>query len=264
MNIFYPFLETNSPPPVSRLIGRFYADFRYNHPMQHLKIDPNEKLKTLRTNVFFQGLGDDSLHELAASTTLRRFERGEVLFWEGDPCSGLYIIQAGSVKLFRISPQGRQHIVRVLQEGDTCNEVPVFDGGANPVNVEALEETTVWVVEAEAVQALMRKDPEFMHKTVQNLARMMRHLVKLVSEMAFYQVTHRLARLISEIPAEELLGTGGARWTQDQLAARLGTVREVVARSLRELERSGAIDVENRRILIKDSDVLQQWAQPWN
>ena len=103
-----------------------------------------------------------------------------------------------------------------------------------------------------------------MQKTVENLARMMRHLVKLVSEMAFFQVTHRLARLISEIPADELLGTGGARWTQDQLAARLGTVREVVARSLRELERSGAIRIEDRRIYVADSTAMEQWTHPYN
>lgn len=92
----------------------------------------------------------------------------------------------------------------------------------------------------------------------------MRHLVNMVSEMAFYQVTHRLARLIGEILPEELRGESPARWTQDQLAACLGTVREVVARSLRELERSGAIDVHNQRIIIRDSEALQQWAQPWN
>ncbi len=232
--------------------------------MQSLKINTREKLNALCANVFFQGLDDDSMNELAASTSLRRFERGEVLFWEGDSCAGLHIIQKGSVKLFRVSPLGRQHIIRVIQEGETCNEVPVFDGGENPVNVEALEETTVWVVDARAVQSLMRKDPAFMHKTIQNLARMMRHLVNMVSEMAFYQVTHRLARLIGEIPPEELSGESSTRWTQDQLAARLGTVREVVARSLRELERSGAINVENRRIFIKNNEVLQQWAQPWN
>ncbi len=152
----------------------------------------------------------------------------------------------------------------MLQEGDTCNEVPTFDGGTNPVNVETLEESTVWVVETEAVRALMRKDPEFMQKTVENLSRMMRHLVKMVSEMAFYQVTNRLARLISELPAAELSGESGARWTQDQMAARLGTVREVVARSLRELERSGAIQMENRRIRVSDPEVLNQWVQPWN
>lgn len=232
--------------------------------MKLLKIDREEKLKTLRANVFFQGLSEESLAELVGAMTLRRFERGEVLFWEGDPCAGLHIIQKGSAKLFRVSPSGRQHILRVVQEGDTCNEVPVFDGGVNPVNLEALEEMTVWVVDAHAVQSLMRRDPIFMQKTIYNLSQMLRHLVNMVSEMAFYQVTHRLARLIGELPPEELNGEGPARWTQDHLAARLGTVREVVARSLRELERSGAICVENRRIVIRDSEVLQQWAQPWN
>ena len=83
----------------------------------------------------------------------------------------------------------------------------------------------------------------------------------MVSEMAFYQVTHRLARLISEQSPDELSGTA---WTQEQLAARLGTVREVVARSLKELERSGAIQLDKRRIEVSDPDVLAQWAQPWN
>ncbi len=229
--------------------------------MQTLNISQSEKVKTLAANSYFQGLSEISLKELSANMSLRHYQRGEVLFWEGDDCSGLHIIEHGSVKLFRISPLGRQHIVRVLQEGETCNEVPVFDGGLNPVNVEALEETSVWVVEAKAVGDLMRKDPEFMHKTIQNLARMMRHLVKMVSEMAFYQVTNRLARLIGEIHADELSGESNIRWTQDQLAARLGTVREVVARSLRELERSGAIEVENRHIVIIDQNVLDQWAQ---
>jgi CRP-like cAMP-binding protein len=232
--------------------------------MQTLKIGQLEKLKALSVNPFFRGLSDTSLQELALDMSLRRFERNEVLFWEGDECAGLHIIQRGSVKLFRTSPAGRQHIFRVLQEGDTCNEVPVFDGGVYPVNVEALEETTTWVIDAKAVQYLMRKDPEFMRKTVQNLAARMRQLAQMVSEMAFYQVTNRLARLIAETPAEELSGESGMRWTQDQLAARLGTVREVVARSLRELERSGAIAAENRKIIVIDREILQQWVQPWN
>jgi CRP/FNR family transcriptional regulator len=230
--------------------------------MQVIAIGQNEKLRTLRENQYFRGLSEASLKQLADSMTLRKYERGEALFWEGDPCTGLHIVEKGSIKLFRVSPQGRQYIVRVMQEGDTCNEVPAFDGGTNPVNVEALEDTTAWVVEAKAVRELMRKDPLFMELIVDNLTKMMRHLVHLVSELAFYQVTHRLARLISELPDDELSGESNVRVTQDQLAARLGTVREVVARSLKELERSGAIRVENRRIHIQDADVLQQWTQP--
>jgi CRP-like cAMP-binding protein len=232
--------------------------------MQIIIIEQFEKLKILSANPYFSGLKEEPLKDLSLHMSLRHFERGENVFWEGDPCSGLHILEKGSVKLFRVSPQGRQYIVRVAQESDTFNEVPVFDSGTNPVNVEALEECNIWVVEAEAVRALMKSDPEFTRRTAETLARMMRHLIGIVSEMAFYQVTHRLARLIRDIPSDELSGDTGTRWTQDRLAARLGTVREVVARSLKELELSGAIRVENRRIYIDDPAILAEWSPPWN
>ena len=229
--------------------------------MHTLRVDTAQKLKLLHKNEYFEGLGEDLLNQVAAYMQLREYERGEALFWEGDPCAGLHIIEQGFVKLYRLSPQGRQYIVRVLQEGDTCNEVPTFDGGTNPVNVEALETTQVWVIQADILQDLLGKHPDFAQKVINNLGKNLRGLVRMVSEMAFYQVTHRLARLISDQSPDELSGTP---WTQEQLAARLGTVREVVARSLKELERSGAINVDKRRIEVSDPDVLAQWAQPWN
>jgi CRP-like cAMP-binding protein len=227
--------------------------------MKPLDANLNVKLSTLRRNPYFDDLPDKVLNEIAAHMQMRGFERGEMLFWEGDPCAGLHIIEEGSVKLYRISPQGRQYIVRVLQEGDTCNEVPAFDGGTNPVNVETLEKSKVWVINDETLRALVKSHPDFALKVMSNFGKNLRGLVRMVSEMAFYQVTNRLARLISELPSD---GTP-AHWTQEQLAAQLGTVREVVARSLKELERSGAIRIEERRIHIADRDVLSQWTQPY-
>ena len=229
--------------------------------MQSLKVDLEQKLALLRNNEYFEGLDESLLRQVTEHMMLREFERGEVLFWEGDPCAGLHIIERGFVKLYRLSPQGRQYIVRVLQEGETCNEVPTFDGGTNPVNVEALETTLVWIIQADILQELLKKHPDFSQKVINNLSKNLRGLVRMVSEMAFYQVTHRLARLLSEQPPDELSGTP---WTQEQLAARLGTVREVVARSLKELERSGAIQIKKRRIAISDPNLLAEWAQPWN
>jgi CRP/FNR family transcriptional regulator len=220
-----------------------------------------KKLDLLRRNEYFEGLSEDLLKQVTVHMQLREFDRGEALFWEGEECAGLHIIEQGFVKLYRLSPQGRQYIVRVLQEGDTCNEVPTFDGGVNPVNVEALESTRVWVLRADILRELLTKHPEFSQKVIDNLAQNLRGLVRMVSEMAFYQVTHRLARLLSAQSPDQL---GGSPWTQEQLAARLGTVREVVARSLKELERSGAITVEKRHISISDPNVLAQWAHPWN
>ena len=148
-------------------------------------------------------------------------------------------------------------IGRILQEGDTFSEVPAFDEGTNPVNVEALETCRVWVINNQKLHELIMAHPVFAQKVLVNFGKMLRGMVRMVSEMAFYQVTHRLARLIAEMPQEK----SAPHWTQEQLAARLGTVREVVARSMKELERSGAIKVEDRRIQIADQEIFSQWMQ---
>lgn len=233
--------------------------------MRILKVDLAEKIRALHGNIYFDHLPEAELKRLAECVSLREFERGETLFFEGDECAGLHIVQTGCVKIYRVSPQGRQYIVRLLQEGDTFNEVSVFDNGGNPVNAEAIEPSRVWVVEPACIREMVRASPEFAQKVINNLGQNLRMLVRAASEMAFYQVTHRLARLISQLPAEEVSPEGTSRLTQEQLAARLGTVREVVARSLRELERSGAIRTENRRITIANHSLLEQWTQgPWN
>jgi len=226
--------------------------------MKTIESNLKKKMDALRGNQYFENLAEPLLKDVAQNTRLAEFERGDVMFWEGDSCEGLYILDEGSAKIFRISPQGRQYIVRVLQEGDTFAEVPAFDEGTSPVNVEALETCRVWIIAKPKLLMLIREHPEFAKKALVNFGRMLRGLVRMVSEMAFYQVTHRLARLIDvELPQDK-----SAHWTQEQLAARLGTVREVVARSLKELERSGAIKLEDRRIYIADREIFDQWIMP--
>lgn len=233
--------------------------------MRIVRVDPAEKIRALHINPYFDHMDEPSLLAVAECVSLRAFEGDETLFLEGDPCAGLHIVQSGCVKLYRLSPQGRQYIVRLCQEQDTFNEVSVFDGNGNPVNAEAIEPSRAWVVEPGNIRKLVTTHPDFAQKVINNLSGNLRMLVRAVSEMAFYQVTHRLARLISQLPGDELAGEGTARLTQEQMAARLGTVREVVARSLRELERSGAIRTVNRRITVADPSLLEQWTQgPWS
>jgi CRP/FNR family transcriptional regulator len=227
--------------------------------MKSIETTIKERIKVLRGNEYFDDLPEAMLNEISARMNLRKYRRGDVLFWEGDLCDGLYIIKQGSAKIFRVSPQGRQYIVRILQEKDTFSEVPAFDGAPNPVNVEALEDCSVWVIDDKMLRELVSSHPQFAQKVLVNFGRMLRGMVHKVSEMAFYQVTHRLARLIGEMSEEK-----STPWTQEQLAARLGTVREVVSRSLKELERSGAIKIEDRRIQIVDQEIFRQWSQPSN
>ena len=226
--------------------------------MKLIETSQAQRIQVLRGNTYFTDLPETLLKEITQHMQLREFQRGDILLWEADPCDGLHILETGSAKIHRLSPQGRQYIVRILQEGDTFAEVPAFDGGPTPVNVEALETCRVWVIKAEKLRELILEYPLFAQKVLKNFGEMLRGLVRNVSEMAFYQVTHRLARLISDYPVEE----ARPHWTQEQLAAQLGTVREVVARSLKELERSGAIRIEDRRIHIANDNVLRQWTHP--
>src|SRR5512138_2873940 len=145
-----------------------------------------QRIQTLRGNAYFSELQEPMLREVAGHMQLREYQRGDVLFWEDDPCDGLHILESGSAKIYRLSPQGRQYIVRILQEGDTFAEVPAFDGGLNPVNVEALEACRVWVIDDKKLRALVLQNPGFAQKVLVNFGEMLRNLVRNVSEMAFY------------------------------------------------------------------------------
>ncbi len=229
--------------------------------MQVLPANHAEKAAALRSSNYFSKLTDAVIDELSRGVTLRGYERDEVLFWEGEPCAGLHIIRKGSLKLFKISPQGRELIINIFGEGASLNEVPVFDRGSNPVSAAALESSEVWVIDAGVIQNAMEKHHEMCQAVIETLSGNLRMMVQKVEELSFYQVTNRLARLISQLPEEQLSDLASFRITQNQLAAQLGTVREVVARSLSELQRSGAIRVRRRQIEIVDKTVLRNWAQ---
>ncbi len=229
--------------------------------MHRRSITISEKVATLRQCRYFVGASAEVLQQLAGGMQLNQYQDGEIVFWEGEPCAGLHILRRGSVKLFKISPQGREMIVQIFSEGDSFNEVPVFDESTNPINVAALGEAEIWVVACQVIRQTVQEHPEMAQAIILNLSANLRMLVRLVEELSFYQVTNRLARLISQLPEEQLLGSTDQRLTQDELAARLGTVREVVARSLKQLERSGAIEVSRRQIQITNKLRLKEWAQ---
>lgn len=229
--------------------------------MKRIKTRPDRKLTTLQKCRYFDNVSEHILQRISLHMWLYRFDQGESVFWEGEESKGLYIVERGSVKLFKISKQGREMVLQVFYDGESFNEVPVFDGGTNPVSVSALETSDLWIIDAETIRTCINKYPEVSKAIILNLSVNLRMLVEKVEELSFYQVTTRLARLISGLPEDQLVGKADIRLTRDELAARLGTVREVVARSLRELERSGAIKVSRKRIEIINGDRLNDWTQ---
>ncbi len=209
---------------------------------------------------YFSGLTDDERARVAARARRRSVRPGDVLFVEGEECAGLFVVVSGLVKLYKTSPDGKEQVVRHMGAGDSFNEVPVFDGGPNPVTAAAVEPGEVLIFSRPAVLELLRDYPAFGAAVVQVFASRLRHLVALVEDLSFRQVTARVARiLLQSLDPHEGIGAGAgvrARVTQREIAEMAGTSREVVARALKALEGAHAVEVRAGRIRISDPAVL--------
>lgn len=213
----------------------------------------------LRTVAFFAGLEDAILNRLAQRALWRDYGAGEVVFLEGEPAAGIYLLNYGWLKALRVSPEGREQVLRFIGPGETFNEIGVFTEWPQPATVSALEPAGAWLLQREAILRLLRERPDFAERVLANMASRVIDLVDLVADLSLRPVTGRLARLLLETAAgDELLRP---RWyTQAELAARLGTVPDVIQRAMRSLEADGIIAVERQRIGIRDREALEALA----
>ncbi|NWJ44436.1 MAG: Crp/Fnr family transcriptional regulator [Chloroflexi bacterium] len=219
----------------------------------------------LRGIPFFAGLETDSLtlERLAATTYEEKYEAGQILFLEGEPCRGLYYVVKGRVRIFKAEPGGREQVLRLAGAGTSFNEVPVFDGGQNPASVDAVDDCTIWIVPAETVRTLLETEPAVARAVAKVFSARLRHLTTLIAEVSLKQVSARVAKLLlNRLGEEPILGVGiseqvTSQFTQQQMAAMAGTVREMVGRALRTMQKAGAIEAKRGYILIKDQEKLQ-------
>ena len=217
----------------------------------------NDQTKVLLKAVpYFRSLDDDALTQVAQEVVTRRYEADEVIFLEADPDAGLHLVAKGLCKVYRLSEEGREHVLAILGPGDSCNEVPVVDGGPNPANLIAIEASTIWVITAEALTRLRRQFPALNDMIIKNLAMRCRQLVQRVYNLSFLSVTGRLAAFLLQ-QSETHSELNRRQWTQDEIAAHLGTVREMVGRAFRELHEAELIAMDRHRIEILDREGLE-------
>lgn len=195
------------------------------------------------------------LDMISREALYREYEAGEVVFAEADECIGMYVVQAGWLKAAKLSAEGREQVMRVVGPGETFNEMAVFSAGRNMVTVTALETAAVWIVPRSSLVRLVRECPELAEAIIHNLAERVQHLMTLVEDLSLRPIEARQARLILE---RALDGTvQRRRWsTQAEMAARLGTVPDVLQRVLRGLADEGLVAVDRRQIRILDRERL--------
>jgi CRP/FNR family cyclic AMP-dependent transcriptional regulator len=219
--------------------------------------DLTERMALLRRLPYFAALDEPALRIIAAFALRRTYSADEVVVIEGEPCTGLFIVQSGRVKITRSSLEGREQILHFAGPGEPFNDVPVFDGGPNPATVQAMEASTLLIVECSVMRDCLSRYPQLAQAVISVLAARCRQLVAMVEDLSLHSVTARLAGLLLDQAARP----DAPMLTRAQMAARLGTVREMVSRSLRELEHAGLVRLEGSRIVIVDRGGLAQRAE---
>ena len=210
-------------------------------------------VELLRRVPYFRSLPVAALGRLAGQCAPRTLRPGEALFEEGQPCHGLFIVAEGSVEVRQTSLRGREQVFHTEGPGATLGEGPLFDRGGYIATAVATEPTRVLFLRRADLLDLCRRQPTVALSILETLARRVRRFAEIVSDLAFRPVPERLARHIDALARSVAPGTElDLELTQAQLAARLGTVRELVARAFSQLEESGVITRKRSRVVIRD------------
>jgi CRP/FNR family transcriptional regulator len=216
--------------------------------------------KALSHIPYFAGLDEATWAYIAERALRRTIQGGEAVFWEGDACTGIYVVEAGWLKAIKLSPGGREQVLHFLGPGEVFNGLCVFTSTSNPATVIALEPSVVWNVERDSVLRVLEENPACARLVIEDLAGRLLHMVALVEDISLRTVEARLAHFLLEQSAGEKVER--QRWaTQAEMAARLGTVPDVLSRALRKLSEQGLIEVARHQIKILDPAGLEKTAE---
>ncbi len=214
------------------------------------------KVEFLKSNPYFSGISPAELEAISKLIFEKRYDRGETIFLEGETAEALYLVASGVVKIFKTSADGKEQILVMVRPGEPFSDVPVFDGGLTPANAQAMMPVLLYGIKKRDLDTILKEHPQVALNIIKSIANRLRHLMSLVEDLSFRHVTERVAGILLEHAEGEK--SSEPRLTQQDMAAMAGTAREVVSRSLKDLEESGIIRIERHRIVIADKDALKK------
>jgi len=216
------------------------------------------QVESLKSIAHFSNLSIAELDSIRKFIFEKTVEAGEIILFEGEPAKALYFVISGVVKVFKTSADGKEQILYFARPGESIIDVPAFDGGPNLVSAEATRPVGLYGVRKGDLEAVLQQHPQVALNTIHVLSHRVEHLVSLVEDLSFRNVTSRVAKILLEYAGD---GTERkSRLTQQEMAAMAGTVREMIGRSLKVLENEGTIRMDRHRIVITDKETLREMA----
>ena len=206
----------------------------------------------------FRGLPAEQLKDLKAISVDKIVHRGECIFMEGDEGDGFYVLIAGRIKIFKISPEGKEQILHIFGPGEPFGEVPVFAGERFPANAEAVEKSRLFFFPRKIFTGLIGRNPSLALNMLAILSKRLRRFTRLVDDLSLKEVPGRLAAYLLYLSEKER-GSRHLRLpiSKGQLASLLGTIPETLSRILKRMNALGLIETEGSRIKILDLEGLE-------
>lgn len=224
-----------------------------------------QRIPALQRTALFGCLDGNALADVARRTTELHCREGEMLFLSGGEAKGLFVVVAGKVRVFQHSAGGREQVMHIDTDGSVIAEVAVFDGGPYPASAACETEVDVLFIAKEDMHELCAEYPELALRALQLMAQRVRRHAQLVESLSFHEVGQRLALfLLAEAQRSEV--TAGQKisfplqLSNHQIANRIGSVRDVVARAFGRLKHDGLIATQGRTLVIPDVRALKRYA----
>jgi CRP-like cAMP-binding protein len=225
---------------------------------------PSRAAQVLSRLPSFSGLDAATLEALALAATPRHYDAGQVIYLEGEPATALYVLESGWVKATRMTPDGREQALYVFRPVDIFGDIAVFTGTSYPGTVVALEDVEAWAIDGATFLDLTAHHHQLSLATIRRLAERVLYFIGLVEDLSLRSVEARLAKTLLK-HAETRDGTlivPRRSWTTfDEMAVRLGTVRDVLSRALHTLEDEGLLSVGRHEITLLDPQGLEKRGQ---
>ena len=217
--------------------------------------------EVLRKAPLFADLPPADLSRVGGISVVRRCTRRETLFREGDRAEGFFIVASGRVKIFKLSEDGKEQVLHILEAGDSFAEAAIFEGGGFPASAETLGEGEILFLPKRPFLELLEKNPKMGVRMLGSLSRWLKRMTDLVENLALRDVEARLVFFLSEeMKSRGVPLRNGEEYEipvgKNVLASRLGTVPETFSRTLKKLQEEGKIRVKGNRIRILRADSL--------
>lgn len=212
----------------------------------------------------FNALSPEVQKAIQAAASLNHFKAGQIIYLEGEPAEFVYILEKGWVKATRMTRQGREQAMLFLRPVDVFGHIAVITGTSYPGTVVALEDVDVWKISAKPLLGLIRRHPDLAMAVIQHLGERVLHYVNLVEDLSLRSVEARLAHTLLQnvILQDGELVIPRRDWTTfDEMAVRLGTVRDVLSRALKTLEAENLIRVDKQEITLLDPKGMAERAK---